>query len=120
VLTDTIRQATGTAVPTTAFQTRALRTSSRLLDGQALLIGGLMSNNSSTNTASTPGVRGVPLLGRMFQSFNRNDQDTELIVVVNPVVVRSPVPAAATWSFPQREELVRSVLGGTAATANSR
>ena len=29
----------GTAVPTTAFQNRALRTSSRLLDGQALLIG---------------------------------------------------------------------------------
>ena len=30
VLTDTIRQSTGTAVATTAFQTRALRTSSRL------------------------------------------------------------------------------------------
>jgi Flp pilus assembly secretin CpaC len=112
VLTDTIRQTTGTAVPTTAFQTRALRTSSRLLDGQALLIGGLMSNSTSTNTASTPGVRNVPLLGRMFQSFNRNDQDTELIVVVNPVVVRAPVPATAAWAFPDREELVRSVLAG--------
>ena len=63
VLTDSIRQSTGTAVPTTAFQTRALRTSSRLLDGQALLIGGLTSNNTSTNTASTPGLRDVPILG---------------------------------------------------------
>ena len=117
VLTDTIRQATGTAVPTTAFQTRALRTSSRLNDGQALLIGGLMSNNTSTNTSSTPGIRSLPLVGRMFSGFNRNDQDTELIVVVNPVVVRSPVAAAAAWSFPQRDELVRSVLAGTAAAA---
>jgi len=117
VLTDTIRQATGAAVATTAFQTRALRTSSRLQDGQALLIGGLMSNNTSTNTASPPGIRNTPLLGRFFQSFNRNDQDTELIVVVNPVVVRSPVPAAAAWSFPNRDELVRSVLAGTAALA---
>ena len=117
VLTDTIRQATGTTVATTAFQTRALRTSSRLQDGQALLIGGLMSNNTSTNTASPPGIRNTPLLGRFFQSFNRNDQDTELIVVVNPVVVRSPVPAAAAWSFPNRDELVRSVLAGTAALA---
>ena len=73
-----------------------------------------MSNNTSTNTASTPGIRSVPLLGRMFQSFNRNDQDMELIVVVNPVVVRSPLPATAAWAFPDREELVRSVLGGTA------
>ncbi len=117
VLTDTIRQATGTTVPTTAFQTRALRTSSRLQDGQALLIGGLMSNNTSTNTASPPGIRRTPVLGRFFQSFNRNDQDTELIVVVNPVVVRTPLLAAAAWAFPNRDELVRSVLAGTAALA---
>jgi Flp pilus assembly secretin CpaC len=106
VLTDTIRQTTGTAVATTAFQTRALRTSSRLQDGQALLIGGLLSNNTSTNQASTPGVRSVPILGRMFQSFNRNDQDTELIVVVNPVVLRAPVPDVALWAFPARDELL--------------
>ena len=117
VLTDTIRQATGTTVPTTAFQTRALRTSSRLQDGQALLIGGLMSNNTSTNAAAPPGIRSTPLLGRLFQSFNRNDQDTELIVVVNPVVVRPPIPAVATWAFPNREELVRSVLAGSTTLA---
>jgi type II secretory pathway component GspD/PulD (secretin) len=112
ILTDTIRQATGTAVPTTAFQTRALRTSSRLQDGQALIIGGLVTNNSSTNAASTPGLRDIPLLGRLFQGFNRNDQSTELIVVVNPVVLRTPVPDAAVWVFPGRDELIRSILGG--------
>jgi pilus assembly protein CpaC len=110
VLTDSIRQSTGTAVATTAFQTRALRTSSRLQDGQALLIGGLMSNNTSTNTASTPGLRNTPILGRLFQSFNRNDQDTELIVVVNPAIVRTPIPNAATWAFPGRDELIRSAM----------
>ena len=115
ILTDAIRQSTGTAVPTTAFQTRALRTSSRLQDGQALLIGGLSSNNTSTNTASTPGLRNVPILGRLFQGFNRNDQDTELIVVVNPVVVRTPLPDVAMWAFPGRDELIRSVMGEAAA-----
>jgi len=69
------------------------------------------------DTASTPKLRNVPLLGRMFQTMNRNDQDTELIVVVTPVVVRSPIAAAAAWSFPNRDELVRSVLAGTAALA---
>ena len=117
VLTDTIRQTTGTAVATTAFQTRALRTSSRLQDGQALLIGGLLSNNTSTNMGSTPGVRSVPLLGRMFQSFNRNDQDTELIVVVNPVVVRTPVPDVALWAFPARDEMLRSIGVSKTTTA---
>jgi Flp pilus assembly secretin CpaC len=120
VLTDTIRQTTGTAVATTAFQTRALRTSSRLQDGQALLIGGLLSNNTSTNQASTPGVRSVPILGRMFQSFNRNDQDTELIVVVNPVVLRAPVPDVALWAFPARDELLRPFAPSTALGAGSK
>jgi pilus assembly protein CpaC len=115
VLTDTIRQATGTAVPTTAFQTRALRTSSRLQDGQALLIGGLTSNNTSTNTSSTPGLRELPILGRLFQGFNRNDQTTDLVVVVNPVVLRTPLPATAMWVFPGRDEMIRSVVGDTAA-----
>jgi pilus assembly protein CpaC len=110
VLTDAIRQSTGTAVATTAFQTRALRTSSRLLDGQALLIGGLLSNNTSTNTASTPGIRDTPILGRLFRSFNRNDQDTELIVVVNPVILRTPIPDAGLWTFPGRDELLRTVI----------
>ena len=115
VLTNTIRQSTGSAVATTAFQTRALRTSSRLQDGQALLIGGLLSNNTSTNTASTPGLRSLPLVGRLFQGVNRNDQDTELIVVVNPVILREPVPDVALWSFPSREELLRSSMPGPAA-----
>ena len=119
VLTDAIRQSTGTAVATTAFQTRALRTSSRLQDGQALLIGGLLSNNTSTNTASTPTLRDAPLLGRLFRSFNRNDQDTELIVVVNPVILRTPIPDAGLWTFPGRDELLRTVIAGPAPSSNS-
>jgi Flp pilus assembly secretin CpaC len=119
VLTDAIRQSTGTAVATTAFQTRALRTSSRLLDGQALLIGGLLSNNTSTNTASAPTLRDAPILGRLFRSFNRNDQDTELIVVVNPVILRTPIRDAGLWTFPGRDELLRTVIAGPAPSANS-
>jgi pilus assembly protein CpaC len=110
ILTDTIRQATGATVPTTAFQTRALRTSSRVQDGQSLVIGGLTSNNTTTNTASTPGLRDAPLLGKLFQSFNRNDQSTDLIVVVNPAVVRTPPANAAMWAFPDHNEMIRSVV----------
>ena len=115
VLTDTIRQSTGTSVATTAFQTRAMRTSSRLLDGQALVIGGLTSNNTSTNATSTPGLKKIPILGRLFQGFNRNDQETELIIVVNPVIVRTALPGVAMWSFPGGDELIRSAMSGAAA-----
>jgi Flp pilus assembly secretin CpaC len=120
VLTDSIRQTTGAAVATTAFQTRALRTSSKLQDGQSLLIAGLLSQNTSTNTASTPGLRSLPVLGRMFRGYNRNDQDTELVVVVNPVVVRAPVPNVALWTFPSRQELLQPLLAGSKAQATGQ
>jgi Flp pilus assembly secretin CpaC len=110
VLTDAIRQSSGTAVATTAFQTRALRTSSRLQDGEALVIAGLVSQNTSSNTASTPVLRRVPILGRLFESFNRNDQDTELVVVVNPVLLRTRAANVAQWSFVDRQELLRAVI----------
>ncbi len=116
VLTDTIRQSTGATVATTAFQTRALRTSARLQDGETLLIGGLTSANTSANVASTPGLRRLPILGRLFQGSNRNDQDTELIVVVNPVVVRPRVPNVGVWAFPEGD----TAPGGAGAPPAAR
>jgi Flp pilus assembly secretin CpaC len=111
-LTDTLRQTTGTNQLTTAFQTRSLKTSSRLQDGQALLIGGLLTNTSTNNTASTPGVRDVAGLGWLFKSFNRNDESLDLVVLVNPVIVRTPIADSALWSFPDHAELMRSVRKG--------
>jgi Flp pilus assembly secretin CpaC len=110
LLTTAIRETTGTAVPTTAFQTRALRTSSRLQDGQVLLLGGLVSTNTSNNSGSTPGLRDVPILGQLFQNHSQNDDSRELVIVVNPVVLRKPVPDAALWTFAAREELMGRVI----------
>jgi Flp pilus assembly secretin CpaC len=120
VLTDQIRQSTGSALPTTAFLTRLLSTSSRLQDGQALLIGGLMSATSNANRSSTPAVRDVPGLGQLFDSRNTSDNSTELVVLVNPVILRTPVPDVGLWAFPTRDELIRPLLGqgpGSGVTA---
>jgi Flp pilus assembly secretin CpaC len=108
-LTSTIRQASGTSPATTAFETRALRTSSRLEDGQALLLGGLTQSNTSRNTAATPGASDVPGLGWLFKNFDRSADSLDLVIVVNPVILRSPIPGAAAWTFPNAEELMRSV-----------
>jgi pilus assembly protein CpaC len=105
-LTSTIRQNTGTNLQTTAFQTRSLFTSARLQDGQALLLGGLLSRNTNDNQSSTPGVRDVPMLGWLFKNSDRTDNSTELVVVVNPAIVRDPVPNVALWEFPGIAELM--------------
>jgi type II secretory pathway component GspD/PulD (secretin) len=87
------------------------------MDGQALLIGGLVSNNTSSNTATTPGLGDLPIVGSLFHNSNRNDQSTELVVMVNPVVIRTPVPQVALWAFPDRDELLRSIAAGVNVAA---
>lgn len=105
-LTASIRDSTGTNQLTTAFLTRGLRTSARLQDGQALLIGGLLSRETSDTRSSTPGIRDVPGLGWLFKDFNKADDGRELIIVVNPVVLRDPIPGAGLWAYPETSEML--------------
>jgi Flp pilus assembly secretin CpaC len=118
-LTASLRVTTGTDQTTTAFSTRALRTSSRLPDGQTLLIGGLTTQNATQNTAKTPGLGDVPGLGWLFKSFNRSEDSLDLVIVVNPVILRTPLPEAALWAFPGTDELLKRVAGDGGTTAAS-
>jgi type II secretory pathway component GspD/PulD (secretin) len=111
-LTASIRNSSGTNPATTAFQTRSLRTSARLQDGQLLVIGGLLSQNTNDTQASTPGVRDIPGLGWLFKNLNRTDDSQELIIVVNPVIVRDPIPGAAIWEYPSTEDLITNFTKG--------
>jgi Flp pilus assembly secretin CpaC len=118
-LTASIRVTTGTDQTTTAFSTRALRTSSRLPDGQSLLIGGLTTQNATLNTAKTPGLGDVPGFGWLFKSFNRSEDSLDLVIVVNPVILRTPLPETALWAFPSTAELLKRVAGDSGPTAAS-
>jgi Flp pilus assembly secretin CpaC len=109
-LTAQIRQSTGTSVASTAFQSRGVLTSSRLQDGQALLIGGLVTRGTSGDASYIPWLHKVPLLGLLFERTRSSDNDLDLVVVLDPTIVRENNPAAAVWAFPDELELTRSAL----------
>jgi len=119
-ITQNLRTTTGVNPATTAFRARTLRTSTRLHDGQSLLIGGLLSRNSSDIQKSTPGLRDIPGLGWLFKNFDRSDEELELIVMVNPVVLRDPKPEVALWDFPDRGELSRGIAKPSGEAPNGR
>jgi pilus assembly protein CpaC len=104
-LTIAIRESTGTEQATTAFQTRSLRTTAQLPDGQVLVVGGLLSRTLNRRDGATPLLRDVPLLRYLFRSYSDADDGTELVLLVNPTLVRAPVPGAALWAFPSPSEL---------------
>jgi len=108
-LTREIRDATGRPPTTTAFQSRSMRTSSRLRDGSTLLIGGLMSRTRNDNSGQTPFLHEVPVVGDLFKDYSYDDKDRELIIVVNPVIVREAPAEAPLWAFPTSKELMSTV-----------
>lgn len=80
----------GTSVP--GLTTRRAETTVELGSGQSFMIAGLLQNNHDNTFEKTPGIGDVPVLGALFRSnaFKRNE--TELVIVITPYLVK-PVNA---------------------------
>jgi pilus assembly protein CpaC len=107
VLTTLVRDTTGTDPATTAFQARTIETTARLKDGQALMIGGLIGRRSRDGATYTPWIERIPVIGWLFKRFTITDEDREIVIVVNPTVVRDPIPGLGIWRFPDVAPLSR-------------
>lgn len=116
-LTKSISQSTATPPSTVAFDSRSLRTSARLKDGQVMLIGGLISRKTTDQQTGTPVLSKVPLLGDLFRGFSNEDDEQELVVIVNPVIVRQELRDLSKWIFPDMAGLIWAPLTAQAARA---
>jgi MSHA biogenesis protein MshL len=56
-------------------------------NGQIIVIGGLMQNESSSYEASTPGTENVKPLSWLFKSKNKSSSKFELVILLKPVVI---------------------------------
>jgi pilus assembly protein CpaC len=80
----------GFTVP--ALTTRKMNTRVELSEGQSFAIGGLLDNTMTSTLEKVPLIGNIPILGKLFQSKSIAKQNTELIVIVTPELVR-PIPA---------------------------
>ncbi|MDX3909166.1 MAG: type II and III secretion system protein family protein [Sphingobium sp.] len=78
------------AVP--ALKSRAVETTVELGSGQAFMIAGLLNNDTSNNIDKIPGIGDIPILGSLFKSRKFLRNETELVVVITPYLVK-PVNA---------------------------
>ena len=67
---------------------RQANTKVTLGDGETLVIGGLYTNQSTTEKAKTPFFSDIPLLGDLFTRTKETKQKTELIFILTPHIVR--------------------------------
>lgn len=73
------------AVP--ALKSRRVETTVDLGSGQSFAIAGLMQNNSSQNATRLPALGSIPILGALFRSTSFQRGQTELVIIVTPVIV---------------------------------
>lgn len=71
------------------FTTRRASTTVQLKDGEHLVIGGLMKDNTTAYVKSVPFLGQLPILGALFRSTEYRSDKTELVIVVSPSIVKA-------------------------------
>jgi pilus assembly protein CpaC len=82
----------GTSVP--GLITRKASTTLELRDGQSFMLGGLLQDTGTTAQDQLPWVGDVPVLGALFRSSQYQKNETDLVIVVTPHIVRPMLPNA--------------------------
>lgn len=80
----------GVAVP--GIKTRRGATTLQLKDGQSFIMAGLLSEEVSSNTSKVPFLGDIPILGTLFTSKEFQKNETELMILVTPRLVRALNP----------------------------
>ena len=71
-----------------ALSTRRTETEVELQDGQTFAIAGLLNNTVTDTMRKIPGIGDVPILGWLFKSKAMQKQQTELVVMITPQIIR--------------------------------
>jgi len=102
-------QATNTGVNSSpTISTRKLQTKLTLKAGSTVMLGGLISDESSGGSAGIPLLKDLPLVGNLFNSQTNLGKRRELIILITPYVINDQHDAEAIT------EAFRRNLGGWA------
>jgi pilus assembly protein CpaC len=71
-----------------ALKKRQAKSTVELPSGGSLAIAGLISDTTRQNIDGFPGLKDVPVIGTLFRSRDFIKQETELVVIVTPYMVR--------------------------------
>lgn len=83
---------TTAAGPVFGIKVRRASTIVELKDGQSFAIAGLLKSTSSDNANQLPWIGSVPVLGSLFRSQAFQREETDLVIIVTPRLVRPSAP----------------------------
>jgi general secretion pathway protein D len=84
------------------ISTRRISTKLSLRDGSTVLLGGLISRNSSRSKSGVPLLKDIPLIGAAFRNQSERADERELLVMITPYVINDDFEAEEISAAVQR------------------
>ncbi len=108
---------TGTTVPISenldapVIANRTAETTVAILDGQTIVIGGLMQDEYTETIRQVPILGDIPILGNLFKRTILSKSKTELLIFLTPEIVGTPRELEAVTEQVQRDaEAVQNAI----------
>jgi general secretion pathway protein D len=73
------------------FNTRTVKNAVLVKSGETVVLGGLLSNNTSESTYKVPLLGDIPVLGYLFRYNSTSKTKQNLMVFIHPTILRDPV-----------------------------
>jgi|KBSSwiStaDraftv2_1062776.scaffolds.fasta_scaffold07753_2 pilus assembly protein CpaC len=102
-----------------ALSTRRGETEVELRDGQTFAMAGLLNNLSQDDFSEIPGLARLPIIGHLFRNKSERAEQTELLVLITPQLVRPlnpdevpPLPTLEQRFLPRPGDIGGDIQGG--------
>lgn len=127
-----ISQEVSSAEPTTTGVTtsptirrRSVETKLSLRDGATVMLGGLISDNTTNSDSGVPLLKDIPGLGALFKSQSRAKGRTELVMLITPYILNDSTDAESATdaynnSLGDWADSVRSRVNAARTARNKR
>jgi pilus assembly protein CpaC len=83
-----VTQIGGASISIPALTVRRADTTVELGSGQSFAIAGLLQDTTNDTVSALPGLGELPILGALFRSDSYLRQETELVIIVTPYIMR--------------------------------
>jgi len=77
------------------YNTRSAQSRVAILDGQTIVIGGLVQDQKTESVSKVPLLGDIPVLGHLFRRTKEEKSKTELLIFLTPHVAREPAALQA-------------------------
>ncbi|MEW5726931.1 MAG: type II secretion system protein GspD, partial [Pseudomonadota bacterium] len=82
---------TTSGIDAPTIQQRSVLSTVAVESGQTVALGGLIRDRKSNGRSGIPLLMDVPVVGNLFSATNQTIDRTELLILISPKIIRSPV-----------------------------